>query len=432
MQYEILGFKPSYGQLLWSKERGLKAAENYKEFEQWNLQNPEKNLLDYWHETNEQLEFVRYVEGARCPEYWVPPKDEGILGNAWLDIQSYAYGYDYRTEKHEELLSRIIEFSSVPDDLILDCFIGSGTTAAVAQKLGRRWIGCDINKGAIQTTGSRLQTIISEQAEKLSQGQLVEDSEAEKNGTPAPAQLSFTVWRVNDYDLQIQHNEALELACEHVGVTRTKNDAFFDGTRGKALAKITPFNHPLTLLDLEEIKRELAARPEEERDITVICLGKETAVDGWLEEWNRLRRSEHVPNRIEVIELRTDPKYGKFFLHEPAKARVTVKRLKAKKGEEKILVTIENFVSPTIVERLKQQAGILTPEIDDWRAMVDSVMIDTAYNGKVFNIAVSDIPAKKTDLVKGEYELPAPKGKTTVAVKITDMLGEEILVLKSV
>lgn len=69
----------------------------------------------------------------------------------------------------------------------------------------------------------------------------------------------------------------MNLACEHVGVTRTRGDAFFDGTRGKNLVKIIPLNHPLTPLDLEEIKKELAARPGEERDVLVVSLGKETA-----------------------------------------------------------------------------------------------------------------------------------------------------------
>ena len=59
--------------------------------------------------------------------------------------------------------------------------------------------------------------------------------------------------------------------------------------------------------------------------------------------------------------------------------------------------------------------------------MVDSVMVDTAYDGKVFNVTYSDVPERKSDLVVGEYELDVPKRKTTVAVKITDMLGEEIL-----
>lgn len=53
-------------------------------------------------------------------------------------------------------------------------------------------------------------------------------------------------------------------------------------------------------------------------------------------------------------------------------------------------------------------------------------MIDAAYDGKVFNVVLSDRPEKKTDLVQGSYELPAPNSETTVAVKIIDMLGEEV------
>jgi hypothetical protein len=69
-------------------------------------------------------------------------------------------------------------------------------------------------------------------------------------------------------------------------------------------------------------------------------------------------------------------------------------------------------------------------QITDWRAMVDSVMIDPAYDGQVFNVALSDVPERKTDLVADRYELPASGGPTTVAVKITDMLGEEVVITK--
>lgn len=65
--------------------------------------------------------------------------------------------------------------------------------------------------------------------------------------------------------------------------------------------------------------------------------------------------------------------------------------------------------------------------------MVDCVTIDPAYDGAVFNVALSDIPEKKTDFVQGAYELDPPKGKkTTVAVKLIDMLGEEVLVTEDV
>jgi DNA modification methylase len=365
------------------------------------------------------------------PEYRIPATEHIVRDTLWDDITASSFTTGYPTEKKEDMLSLILAMASAPGDLVLDCFIGSGTTAAVAQKLGRRWIGCDINKGAVQTAAKRLQSIITGQLEDLKKRSQVKLVESEDDD-PAPAQVSFTVWRVNDYDLQIQHNEALELACEHVGVSRSRSDAFFDGTRGKALVKIIPFNHPLTLLDLEEIKRELGARPEEERDVAVVCLGKETAVDGWLEEWNRMRRAKEVPNRIEVIELRTDSRYGKFFEHRPAQARVKIQRMSSGKGGAKIKVVIEDFISPSIVERLKGQTGVVRAEIGGWRAMVDCVMIDTAYDGEVFNVVLSDVPLKKDDLAAGEYELPAPKETTTVAVKVIDMLGEEVLVTKKV
>ena len=62
----------------------------------------------------------------------------------------------YPTQKPEALLERVIKTSSNPGELILDCFCGSGTTAAVAERLNRRWIACDLGRFAIHTTRKRL------------------------------------------------------------------------------------------------------------------------------------------------------------------------------------------------------------------------------------------------------------------------------------
>lgn len=82
----------------------------------------------------------------------VPPRD-------WFEIPIVSSGdenIDYPTQKPEKLLEKLIRASSKPGDLILDFFCGSGTTLAVADKLGRRWIGCDIGKLAIYTIQKRL------------------------------------------------------------------------------------------------------------------------------------------------------------------------------------------------------------------------------------------------------------------------------------
>ena len=78
----------------------------------------------------------------------------------WTDIkpvnsQSFER-LNYNTQKPEALLERILRASSNQKDLVLDCFIGSGTTVAVAEKLNRRWIACDLGRFAIHTTRKRL------------------------------------------------------------------------------------------------------------------------------------------------------------------------------------------------------------------------------------------------------------------------------------
>lgn len=88
--------------------------------------------------------------------------DEKKISNIWLDIESYSKRTKYPTENSEELLERIIKASSNKNDIIIDAFAGSGTTLAVAEKLGRRWIGIDCGKLAIYTMQKRLLNLKSE------------------------------------------------------------------------------------------------------------------------------------------------------------------------------------------------------------------------------------------------------------------------------
>lgn len=86
-----------------------------------------------------------------------------LIEDWWSDIATIGYSHseivNYPTQKPEALLERIIEASSNAGDLVLDCFLGSGTTLAVAEKLGRRWIGVDCGKLAIYTMQKRLLNI---------------------------------------------------------------------------------------------------------------------------------------------------------------------------------------------------------------------------------------------------------------------------------
>jgi len=342
-----------------------------------------------------------------------------VLGSLWyiktVDPKSSENKY-YPTQKPESLIERIVKSSSDENSIILDCFLGSGTISTVAQKLGKRWIGCDINKGAIQTTSKRLQNVIKEQIKEIKKEKSKLDLEEKKTYF-----TSFSHYKINDYDLQIQHNELKLLVYEHIGVKKLATDSFFDGTLGTELVKIIPFNHPLSLLDLQLVKTELEKRKDETRNIVLVSLGMEVKVKTAIDDYNKLR----PVNKIRTIELRTDKKYGSFFVHKPAQAEAEITKTK-----DKGKVILKDFISPTIIQRLNIDSKLFQAQIKDFRSQIDVVLIDTDYNGEVFNICISDVPEKKKDFVKGEYEFAIKNKGSKIAVKIIDMLGEEVLIIE--
>ena len=324
-----------------------------------------------------------HEEGKIPEDYWYIPM---LVGNA-------NENENYPTQKPEELLERIIKASSNEDSIVLDCFIGSGTTAAVAQKLGRRWIGADINKGAIQTTMKRLQKIGEEQGE----------------------QPKILHYRVNNYDFQ-QISALRAIIVEKYGIEESKTDSYFDGTVGQRLVKIAELNKPITKLDVQGIVDELKNRPDEDRDILLIGSGVELGVNELLKDRQQLAGSI---NKIEIKDIQTDG----VIVAEPAEADLTID-----KNGDKLAIKINSYISPTIIKRLDLDRSIFGEHIKDFRAQIDTVMIDTDYDGKTFNVVHSDVPAKKSDFVEGKYELDLPKTSKKVAIKITDMLGEETIV----
>jgi len=148
---------------------------------------------------------------ARGEIYWSPtgnPRRKIYLENSagvplqdiWMDMRD-AHNQNihvtgYPTEKPPALLARIIEASSNPGDLVMDCYVGSGTTPAMASNLGRRWIGVDRSKEAIETTIRRL----LHGTEKM--GDFV-------NGTPQPKTLQL--FGASDFTLYVEMNDTLAL-----------------------------------------------------------------------------------------------------------------------------------------------------------------------------------------------------------------------------
>ena len=329
-------------------------------------------------------------------------KEETVADNIWDDIPGMGIVsgeyLDYPTQKPEALLERIIKASSNEDSIVLDCFCGSGTAAAVAEKLGRRWIAADLNKGAIQTTSKRLQDVING-----------------KNGDLMDNGRGFAHYRVNNYDFA-QQNGLKKIVISKYGIRKDNGDLFFDGRLGDNLVKIVGLDRPLNRQDLSLIEEEIrTSRPDDTRDIAVFCNGCELGV---LAELDRRKRPV---NKIIVRDIQKDG----ITTEKPAEAEVSI----SKRGK-KVKISILDYISPSILARMELDRTIFNEQIDDFRAQIDCALFDTDYNGKHFNIVESDVPGKKSDYVRGDYEFALPRPGARVAVKIIDMLGEETIIVK--
>src|SRR5258708_5568261 len=164
----------------------------------------------------------------------------------WDDVGAYSAG-DYPTQKPEPLLERIIKESSNIGDIVLDCFCGSGTTMAVAQRLGRKWIGCDINIGAIQTTTKKLAQIIEIQQKEPQK--LIKDD--------FKGLLAFKIYNVNKYDIFKNEVEAKEIVMEMYGVEEIKRSSF-DGILDNNFVKVMSLNRVLNKLDITLVLKNIA------------------------------------------------------------------------------------------------------------------------------------------------------------------------------
>lgn len=344
-----------------------------------------------------RVKYYRKTVGDRVLE-------ETVADNIWDDVPgmgvvSHEY-VGYPTQKPMGLLERIIQASSNPGGVVLDCFAGSGTTAVAAEKLGRRWIAADINKGAVQTTMRRLRG-------------LAEGGDVSAGRAPR----GFAHYAVNDYDFS-RGREWRAIVIDKYGVELDRKDGFFDGMREGLHAKIIESGRPLSRADIQRIHEEFANhRRDDDRGVVVFCNGCDADARKMAEEAGKLS----PVNRVEIADLRDESVY----MFRPAEADVEI----VKRGG-RAAVRIRDYISPTIMERMKIDRTVFDEHLQDFRAQIECVLWDADYNGRHFNITGCDIPRGRRDLIRGAYKITLPRPRAKVAVKIIDMLGEETLAVK--
>ena len=174
----------------------------------------------------------------------------------------------YATQKPETLAERIITASSSEGDLVADFFCGSGTTAAVAEKLGRRWIATDLGKFAIHTTRKRL---IQVQREREKAGQSFRSFEVLNLGRyERQAYLSVggrLTGTQKEQALAQKEREFRELILRAYKAQPLEGESFFHGKNAGRLVVVGPINLPVGRLFVEEVITECRKRGASRADV---------------------------------------------------------------------------------------------------------------------------------------------------------------------
>ncbi len=199
------------------------------------------------------------------------------IQNLWTDISEInsqaIERLDYPTQKPQALLERIINSSSNKNDLVADFFVGSGTTAAVAERLGRKWIATDLGKFGIHTTRKRIIGVQRDLKaaendfrafEVLNLGRYERQAYLNIGGRLSVEQRSETLARKEREfrDLILRAYKASPLGAE--GATQ---DGFFHGAMNGRLVVIGPINLPVGRLFVEEVITECRKRGASRVDI---------------------------------------------------------------------------------------------------------------------------------------------------------------------
>lgn len=345
---------------------------------------------------------IRFTSGnmPRLVRY----ETEGLFaGDIWTSTEMMLHSQSsedigYPTQKPEALIERIIKASSNPGDIVFDCFMGSGTTQAVAMKLGRRFIGADINLGAIQTTTKRLINVANGLNSQI-------ESEDKYTG--------FEVYNVNNYDLFRNPIEARDLILQALEVQPYETSNVYDGEKDGRMIKIMPVNRIATKADLQGILSNLPykqfERIKEENPgavvlkLTLVCMGHESDLAAALKQ--ELSQYKTDIDVVDILHDRADLQFKR-----DSEAEIVI--------EDNELV-IKNFYPLNLMQKL----SLDKETVDEWRQLVESVMIDFNYDGAVMQPTTIDLP-DKDKMVAGRYKIPFDAG--IIRVKITDVLSESL------
>ena len=342
-----------------------------------------------------------YLDEPKIPEDW------------WTDINSIQSGSmersGYPTQKPEALVERIVKASSREGDLVLDCFVGSGTTAAVAENLGRRWIACDLSRFGIHVTRKRLLAIEGVQPFRVENLGKYERQLWQVAEFGVAAEASLRAYRRFIVDLY----QARPL----------EGYAWLHGIKNGRMVHVGTVDAPVTVGDVKQIatefRRAMGSGKDAPTKSSIDVLGWDFAF-----ELNELAREEAAHANVElrfvripreVLERRA-VEQGDVRFFELAALDIDVKRT-----GRAVTIRLTDFVIP-----VDDVPADVQRAITKWSQWIDYWAVDWDNKGDAFHNAWQAYrtrAARDIDLAtKHQYE---SAGSYKIVVKVIDILGND-------
>ena len=352
-----------------------------------------------------------------------------VVQSVWTDIppvNSQALeDTGYATQKPEALLERIIGASSNEGDLVLDCFCGSGTTAAVAERLNRRWIACDLSRFAVHTTRKRLLSIpgvrpFAVQNLGKYERQAWQVAEFGEKGGEGARQASDV------------HQAYLEFILQLCGARLLQGYTWIHGLKSGRMVHVGAVDAPVSIGDvsqiLAEFKKAAGSAPAGPRGELAAERATVSGVDilGWdfAFDLNEVAKQQAAQTKVDlrfykiprdVMDKRA-VEQGDIHFFELAALSV-----EAKARRLGLTLRLTDFVIPPddVPEEVQRS-------IRHWSQWVDYWAIDWDFKGDAFH---NEWQAYRT---RGTPDLPTEATHTyenagifTVLVKVIDILGND-------
>jgi len=403
-------------------------------------------------------------------------ENKGVkVNDLWVDIAPVQGGAientNYPTQKPKKLLERIIKASSNEGDLVADFFCGSGTTLAVAEKLGRKWIGSDLGKFAIHTGRKRMISVQREMKEGIKDYRAFEILNLGKYERQHYIGVNMNL-REEEKQKQLEKKEKdfLKLILKAYKAEAIDNFRTFSGKKAGRLVAVGPINLPASRLFIEELIKE--CKEKQITKVDVLAFEFEMGLFPKVQEDAKVQGIDlalkHIPREVfdkQAIEKNQiafhDVSYIEIKPHIKRKSvAIELTEFSVYYNQDivdNVIANLKNRANKVIVEKgniikiSKDKDGIITKEIltKKWTDWIDYWAVDFDFESKKETIRVKNDKGKIKEIWTGDYIFEnewqsfrtkkdrklefksifhkCSPGRRKIAVKVVDIFGNDTM-----